>query len=144
MDKEWKKIVKRLDNDENLIPSTIKKNLTYKSHFILIQFEELLSEMDTFYFNDIYLHDKSNNDIVEDFVREVWYQYIYLNYFLQKEMYEECRLVSDTIEMIKEFTSMNFNNTDKESVLEMLNGFCDEVISDMNTIYNINFLSVDK
>ena len=59
-------------------------------------------------------------------------------------MYEYCRLISDNIEMIKQFTSMNFNNTDKESVLEMLNGFCDEVISDMNTIYNINFLSVDK
>ena len=144
MDKEWIKIVKRLDNDENLIPSITKKNLTYKSHFILLQFEELLSEIDSFYFNDIYLHDKSSNEIIVDFVRECWYQYIYLNYFIQKEMYEECRLVSDTIEMIKEFTSMNFNNTDKEGVLEMLNGFCDEIINDMNTVYNINFISVDK
>jgi hypothetical protein len=59
-------------------------------------------------------------------------------------MYEECRLVADNIEMIKKFTSMNFNNIDKDGVLEMLNGFCDEVISDMNTIYNINFLNVQK
>jgi|LakMenE01Jun11ns_1017448.scaffolds.fasta_scaffold9918972_3 hypothetical protein len=144
MNNKWKKIKNKLDGDEFLLESLTKKNITYKSHFILLQFEELLSELDTFYFNDVYLHNKSNKDIVEDFIREVWIQYIYLNYFIQKEMYEECRLISNTIEMIKDFTCRNFNYDDKQVVVQMLNDYCDEVITDINEKYEINFLKVDK
>jgi len=144
MNKQWGKIKNKLDNDNFLLEAITKKNITYKSHFILLEFEELLSEMDTFYFNDVFLHDKSNKDIVEDFIREVWVEYIYLSYFIQIEKYEECRMVSDTIEMIKDFTCRNFNYEDKEVVVQMLNDYCDEVITDINKKYEINFLSVDK
>jgi hypothetical protein len=144
MNKKWRKILQKLDGDDFLLQSLTKKNITYKAHFILLEFEELLSEMDTFYFNDVYLNDKTNKDIVEDFIREIWVEYIYLNYFIQKEMYQECRIVSDTIEMIKDFTCRNFKYEDKQVVVQMLNDYCKDVITDINQKYEINFLSIDK
>jgi hypothetical protein len=140
MNKQWGKIKNKLDNDNFLLEAVTKKNITYKAHFILLEFEELLSEMDTFYFNDVFLHDKSNKDIVEDFIREVWVEYIYLSYFIQIEKYEECRMVSDTIEMIKDFTCRNFNYDDKQVVVQMLNDYCKDVITDINQKYEINFI----
>jgi hypothetical protein len=144
MNEKWESMVERL-TEENIEKNVINTNLKYKSNIVIQQFENLFEE--DFNFESKLCLDKTNKQIVEDFVTQIYYEYVYLNYFIHYEQYKYCAVVRDNIKLMKKYTIDIIQQRIKEpditdeDIEELLDDNAKKVIEEINYLFNLSYIS---